>query len=121
MNTNMRRQRMPREQEAELKAYRRSVIMALLDMDTLYTRKGEWLSQNSVARMLDITTVAAAHCLGRLETDGFLLSTQRPTKTHNGVENLYKRKPPSILTIPWRKHSNAFTGSSHYQRLGVPI
>jgi hypothetical protein len=117
--SNLRRQRLPRDEEEALKAYRRSVIMALLDMDTLYTRKGEWLSQYAVARMLDITIVAAAYCMTKMKDDRILISLKKQSGSY-GIERLYKKKPVSVLSTCWRKHPNYHPMPSRYQ-LGAPI
>jgi hypothetical protein len=95
--------------------------MQILEMDTLYSRKGEWLSPYAVGILTGVSKQSACYLLSSMSIDRILVHIQRTTHSQNGVENLYKIKPASMLSVPWRQSSNRFTGSPHYQRLGVPI
>ena len=115
----MSKPRLPAAQEKKIREERRALILILMEMDTLYHRKGEYVSANSFARQLDIPLLAAAHCLGSMRNEGILESIQRKNAKRTGIENWYRRKPPSVLTIPWRK-SYKWNPMPSYYRLGAP-
>jgi hypothetical protein len=99
----MRRQRLPAAEEKKIREQRRAAILTLMQMDTLYHRAGEYVSANAFARQLDITLLAAAHCLSSMRNEGILESIQRRNAARSGIENWYRKKPESMLTKPWRK------------------
>jgi len=112
--------RLPAAQEKIIRDKRRAAILTLMATDTLYHRKGEYVSANSFARQLDISLLAAAHCLGSMRNEGILESIQRKNAMRTGVENWYRKKPASILTKPWRK-SYKWNPMPPYYQLGAPM
>ena len=88
-------------EEAEIRAYRRARILEMLDMDSLYTQAGDWLTPMDAARMLDITPVSAAHCMSGMCNDGILMCIQRRSRSKKNVENVYKRQQKGLLEQHW--------------------
>jgi hypothetical protein len=122
MSANTKRVRLPAAQERAIKDYRRACVMQILDMDTLYSRRGEWLSPYAVGILTGVSKQSACYLLSSMSIDRILVHIQRTVRSSNsGTENIYKVRPKSMLSVPWRQSSNRFTGSPHYQRLGVPI
>jgi hypothetical protein len=82
---------------------------------------GERFSSANMASCIDTDTNTALRILNVMTQRGLV----NVTKEKRGAAHAfwYTKAKTSIdpIRIPWRTCSNAFTGSPHYQRIGVPI
>jgi hypothetical protein len=82
---------------------------------------GERFSSANMASAMDCDTNTSLRVLAVMADRG-LISVTTEVKGSSQMY-WYTKAKQSIdpIRIPWRTCSNAFTGSPHYQKLGVPI